>query len=67
MKFSPIDDKTAPRFHTPFKWNSNGCLPKNGQYTYNRKQRYYGFNIARIQDFEIVTNTNMHSWQHQLL
>ena len=53
MKFSPIDDKTAPRFHTPFKWNSNACLPQNGQYTYNRKQRYYGFNIARLQDCEI--------------
>ena len=53
MKFSPIEDKSNPRFHLLFVWNSDGCTPQVGEYKYNNTQRYYGFKISQIQDFEI--------------
>lgn len=53
MKFFPIEDKNRPRFHSPFNWNSDGCIPKAGEYKYNKAQRYYGFKISQIQDLEI--------------
>lgn len=53
MKFFPIEDKNNPRFHIPFIWNSDGCQPQVGEYRYNNVQRYYGFKISQIQDFEI--------------
>lgn len=66
MKFFPIEDKNNPRFHVPFIQNSDGCLPQIGEYKYNKAQRYYGFKISQIQDFEIsfaymaksITTTN---------
>ena len=53
MKFFPIEDKNNPRFHVPFIQNSDGCLPQIEEYKYNKAQRYYGFKISQIQDFEI--------------
>ena len=53
MKFFPVEDKQDPQFHIPFIWNSDGCLPQIGDYKYNNAQRYYGFKISQIQDFEI--------------
>lgn len=53
MKFFPIEYKDNPRFHLLFAWDSDGCLPQVGEYKYNNTQRYYGFKISQIQNFEI--------------
>lgn len=53
LKFFPIEDKTSPRFHLEFSWNTNGCKPQVGEYSYNHRMKYYGFRISQIHDMEI--------------